>query len=398
MEASSNHSLVVLSESLPLGGTATFVLNICDGMKRLGDWHCVAASLRGLGEVGVQIRESGFEIVAPSHGEVLHEERIEAVYLECARLRARAVVAGLGSGAFDFLRYVPAGCLRIGMIQSDDECVYRLVERYLPWLDIVVGVSGEIRRKMESRLGDRMIPVVAQPYGVPMPARVGQVHAKGPLRVLYLGRVIEAQKRVGLMARVIERTLESGVDIRWTIAGNGPDLSRMMERFASDAGRVSFTGAIPYRNVPELIDGHEVYFLCSDYEGLPLSLLESMGHGLVPVVSDLPSGISEVVHEGNGIRVALDDEAGYANALISLALDRQRLADLSAKAAADVRQSHSTLAMARRWQEMLDSHLPDGIPRWQASCKATAPMELNGQWKFSPAMRPVRMLLKRLRR
>lgn len=393
----SPRSLVVLSESLPLGGTATFVLNLCDGMKRAEGWHCVAAGLRGRGEIGEQIHQAGFEIVAPAATDLLHEERIEAIYRECSRIGAQAVVAGLGSGAFDFLRYAPPGCLRIGMIQSDDECVYQLVERYLPWLDLVVGVSDEIRRKMAARLKDQKVHVHAQQYGVPMPERIDAVPPQGPLRVLYLGRVIEEQKRVVLMERVIRRCLTSGADIEWTIAGDGPDLPGMRTRLADAGVKVRFLGAVPYRDVPATIKGHEVYFLCSDYEGLPLSLLESMGHGLVPVVSNLPSGISEVVRNDNGIRIALDDEAGYANALISLAGDRQRLASLSAAAAMEVRESHSTTAMALRWQAMLDAHLPAQAPVWKTSCKATAPMELADQLKFSPALRPLRRLLKRVK-
>jgi glycosyltransferase involved in cell wall biosynthesis len=390
-------TLVVLSETLPLGGTATFSMNLCRGMSRREDWQCVAAGLRGLGEIGVQIREEGLRVLAPNCLAVLHEERIEDLYRQCEPLQPRAVAAGLGSGSFDFLRYVPAGCLRIGMIQSDDECVYDLVESYLPWIDIVVGVSTEICRKMQGRLGSRTTSVVvAQPYGVPMPEGPVKVAQRGPLKVLFLGRVIEEQKRVGLMARVMKRTLAEVPEIRWTIAGDGPELAAMKEDFAGEAERVRFLGNVPYAQVPGILPEHDVYFLCSDYEGLPLSLLESMGAGLVPVVSDLPSGISEVVNESNGIRVPIHDEDGYAAAVIRLAREPALRAAMSVRASAEVRESHSTDAMARRWVEMLEAHLPERVPLWNATCRATAPKELDGKWRFSPPMRPVRRLLKRM--
>jgi glycosyltransferase involved in cell wall biosynthesis len=283
------------------------------------------------------------------------------------------------------------------MIQSDDEGVYQLVERYLPWLDLVCGVSREICRKMEGRMGSRSIPVVHQPYGVPMPEQAPPRSGRGPLRVLYLGRVIEEQKRVGLMARVIRRTLEARTDIEWTIAGDGPDLPAMKAAFADQGDRVRFLGGVPYARVPALLPEHDAYFLCSDYEGLPLSLLEAMGAGLVPVVSDLPSGISEVVDDTNGIRVALEDEEGYAAAVVKLAADPDRRTGMSRHAAERVRKSHSTEAMARRWVEMLEAHLPSTPPTWPANCRATAPIELAGNWRFSPALRPLRRLLKSLR-
>lgn len=391
-------TLVVLSETLPLGGTATFVMNLCRGMARREDWKCVAAGLRGVNEIGAEIRKEGLPILAPDAKAVLHEERIEDLYRQCAPLQPRAVAAGLGSGAFDFLRYVPAGCLRIGMIQSDDKCVYDLVESYLPWIDIVAGVSTEICRKMQGRLGGRTTPVVvAQPYGVPMPDQPVAAPPGGPLRVLYLGRVIEAQKRVGLMARVMKRTLAEVPEIRWTVAGDGPELGMLRAEFAAESGRVRFLGSVPYSRVPGILPEHDVYFLCSDFEGLPLSLLESMGAGLVPVASDLPSGISEVVNDGNGFRVAVDDEAGYAAAVVRLAREPELRAAMSVRASEEVRESHSTDAMARRWAEMLEAHVPPDRPVWAKGCRATAPKELQGAWRFSPGLRPIRRLLKRLR-
>jgi glycosyltransferase involved in cell wall biosynthesis len=390
-------TLVVLSETLPLGGTATFVMNLCRGMSRREDWQCVAAGLRGLDEIGAQIRKEGLPVLAPHAAAVLHEERIEDLYRQCALLQPRAVAAGLGSGSFDFLRYVPDGCLRVGMIQSDDECVYDLVESYLPWIDIVVGVSSEICRKMLGRLGNRTTPaVVAQAYGVPMPENPACISSGGPLRVLFLGRVIEAQKRVGLMARVMKRTLAEVPEIRWTIAGDGPELGAMQAEFAAEPDRVRFLGNVPYAQVPGILPEHDVYFLCSDYEGLPLSLLESMGAGLVPVASDLPSGISEVVNDGNGIRVPIHDEDGYVAALIRLSRDPELRAAMSVRASEEVRESHSTDAMVRRWVEMLEAQLPDRLPSWNTTCTATAPKELDGNWQFSPPMRPVRRLLKRM--
>lgn len=389
--------VVFLSETMPLGGASTFVLNICRGLSESTSWQGITGALRNLGDVGSQIRGLGLPVVGPRPSSLLHEERIEDLYQACSRHSPHAVVAALSSGSFDFLRFVPEGCLRIGMIQSDEEGFYDLVVRYLPWLDAVAGVSLEICRKMESRLGDYQIPVIHQPYGVPMPEGEPVRQPAGPLRVLYLGRVIEEQKRVNLMARVMKSTLQVTPDIEWTIAGDGPDLDFLKSEFASHR-QVRFLGSVPYDRVPSLLTGHDVYFLCSNYEGLPLSLLEAMGAGLVPVVSDLPSGISEVVNEQNGIRIAVDDEAGYASALTQLAKDPARLTALSTRAGCQVRNSHSVQAMSRRWETMLDERISGPMPVWKSSCRGTAPLGLHGQWRFHPAFRPLRVFVKRFKR
>ncbi|RYD46270.1 MAG: glycosyltransferase [Verrucomicrobiaceae bacterium] len=270
------------------------------------------------------------------------------------------------------------------------------MERFLPWLDAVAGVSTEICRKIEARMTSRKIPAVHQPYGVPMPETPLARSHDGPLRVLYLGRVSEEQKRVSLMRRIMKATLAKHPTLTWTLAGDGEALPAFQEDFKGDA-RVNILGPVPYEQVPKLLEAHEVYFLCSDYEGLPLSLLEAMGAGLVPVVSDLPSGISEVVNDRNGIRVAIDDKEGYAAAVLQLADDRQRMAAMSSAAVSEVRLSHSTAAMASRWEAMLDRMMGDSEPDWGRPCRAGAPLGHESRLMFNPIFRPFRSAVKRYR-
>jgi glycosyltransferase involved in cell wall biosynthesis len=388
--------VVFLSGSMQVGGTSMFALNVCVGLRESGGWSGVAAGLREFDDVGTQIRSLGLQFLNPKPTSVIHEQMLEDIYKDCARISPRAVVAGVSGDSFEFLRFVPDGCQRIGMIQSDDECVYQLVTRYLPCLDIIVGVSLEICRKMKERLAGSHIPVVYQPYGVPMPAAEVTRSTAGPLRVLYLGRVADIQKRADMMARIMKATLSAELDIEWTIAGDGPALPRLKREFADVTDRVRFPGFVPYRQVPRILAEHDVYFLCSDFEGLPLSLLEAMGSGLVPVVSDLPSGISEVVNDDTGFRIGIDDEAGFINTLVELARNRAHLTPLSHCAARSVRQSHSYLAMARRWEDMLNGHLAAAEPEWDSSCRVKPPLCMPHAWRFHPFLRPFRVAAKRI--
>jgi hypothetical protein len=136
---------------------------------------------------------------------------------------------------------------------------------------------------------------------------------------------------------------------------------------------------------------HDVFLLVSDYEGLPLTLLEAMGCGLVPVVSDLPSGIRELVDQDTGKRVAPDNLAGYAEAILWLHQHRQEKQQLSANARERVRRDFSVAAMTDRWLAALppppasEIRWPD---RWQPKPILAAP----NPWRFSPPARVLRRL------
>ena len=64
----------------------------------------------------------------------------------------------------------------------------------------------------------------------------------------------------------------------------------------------------------------------------------------------------------------------------------------------EVLDSYSTLAMARRWETMIESlQKSKPVPDWTIQCVATAPLGVQHQWWFRSCLRPVRSMIKRLR-
>ena len=393
-------NVIFLSGDLPIGGAAIFVLNLCDGLDQLqNQWRGIAGVFSDLGEIGVQIKNRNLPVTGPFTSSLIHEEFIEALYGECQRLKPAAVVANLGGEAFDFLRFVPESVLRVAVIHSDNDCVYKQVESYLPWIDLIVGVSARNCEVMHGRLGIHQIPVKQVACGVPMPEPTHRkIRNHGALRILYLGRLAEEAKRASFLTRVIQQTLDAGLDVTWTVAGDGPELPTLRGIFAADCDRVRLLGAMDYAEVPALLTNQDVFFLCSDYEGLPLSLLEAMGAGCVPVVSDLPSGISEVVNEENGIRVPISEVGDYVAALADLCGNRQRLAEMATAAAQTVQDNYSTAAMAHRWTKVLEEHTKTPLPDWSKPCIADAPPECRVHWYFHPRLRWLRKIAKLARK
>jgi hypothetical protein len=142
------------------------------------------------------------------------------------------------------------------------------------------------------------------------------------------------------------------------------------------------------------LDSHEVFLLVSDHEGLPLSLLEAMGHGLVPVVSNLASGIPEVVDRECGILVEPDKIDDYATGIIWLSKNRSVLAEMAQKATERVRRDYSVEAMTNRWLLLLDRlHKRDG-ENWGVLPKITGPLNHDSPW-FREPMRTIRRLARR---
>jgi len=393
---STQKPVLFLSDDMELGGATIFVLNICEALREVGSqWQGYSGILTNYGAIGEQILSRKLPSLGPFSGRLLHEDYIERMHQECRTLQPTAVVANLGGGAFDFLRFVPDSTLRIAMIHSDDECVYQGIERYLHWIDLIVGVSLHNCEAIRKRIFSRNVLIKHVACGVPMINNNQRgIRKEGLLRVLYIGRVVEEQKRASLLLKVIQQSLKLGLPVTWTIAGDGPDLKKMRKALNENQDRVRFLGSVEYAQVPALLTEYDIYFLCSDYEGLPLSMLEAMGAGCVPVVSDLQSGIPEVVNETTGIRVPISEPDAYVAALARLSSDRSKLAEMSKNAMQSVTQEYSTSAMGRRWNKVLEEHEKPTKPNWSQPCRADAPPQIRKRLRFHPLLRPIRRLAK----
>ncbi len=83
---------------------------------------------------------------------------------------------------------------------------------------------------------------------------------------------------------------------------------------------------------------HDFFVLLSDFEGLPLSLVEAMGRGCVPVAARSESGIPELISSGdNGLIMSGRDYDEWARELVEIWEEGRRHAHMSRKARATIR-------------------------------------------------------------
>jgi len=91
----------------------------------------------------------------------------------------------------------------------------------------------------------------------------------------------------------------AGVEGNWRVelVGDGPTRPAAEDavRRLGLTGRVAFAGE--RKDVPELLARADIFVLASNWEGLPLSILEAMRAGL-PVVATRVGGIAEAVEDG----------------------------------------------------------------------------------------------------
>jgi glycosyltransferase involved in cell wall biosynthesis len=113
--------------------------------------------------------------------------------------------------------------------------------------------------------------------------------------VLYFGR-ITMQKGPEYFVRAAKRVLDVMPEVRFIVAGNGDQATRMIE-MAAEMGigsRMTFTGFLRGRDIPRVFSMADVYVMPSVSEPFGIAPLEAMGHR-VPVIISRNSGVSEIL-------------------------------------------------------------------------------------------------------
>ena len=141
----------------------------------------------------------------------------------------------------------------------------------------------------------------------------------------------------------------------------GPDPAYLAELDAEIANlppgvEVRLLGSLSSDRLAELQRAADLHALMSRAEGLPNSLLEGMATGLACVASDIP-GSSDVLAEGGGVLVPLDDDQRLAEVFDRLAGDAEERQRIGADARGLILERYAFSRIASRYRELYDKLL-----------------------------------------
>ncbi|MFL5859966.1 MAG: glycosyltransferase family 4 protein [Solirubrobacteraceae bacterium] len=204
----------------------------------------------------------------------------------------------------------------------------RLADRHLVgrFSDAVIAVSEADRRRMVSEVGMPADRVVLIPNGIAGAGAGDRVAVARELGlapgtpVLVQTATLRPQKAVEVMIAATAIIRRAHPDVRLLIAGDG-DAARLRAVAAAEgvADAVSLLG--PRGDVADLLAAASVGVLSSDFEGMPLAVLEYMAAGL-PVVAPGVGGLPEIVRDGEtGFLVGPRDPAALAERVGRLLAD-----------------------------------------------------------------------------
>jgi glycosyltransferase involved in cell wall biosynthesis len=151
------------------------------------------------------------------------------------------------------------------------------------------------------------------------------------------------EKGHGTLLAAAEMLRERMPDARFMLVGQGPLEGEVRDSAAHLKGTVVFAGS--RSDVPRIVSAADVFALPSDFEGLPIALLEAMALGRPCVVTGV-GGVTEVVRDGvEAVVVPPQSPSRLADGLLSLLRDEDRRRSLGQAASTRATEFHISRAV-----------------------------------------------------
>lgn len=301
------------------------------------------------------LQEQGFEVTSHAFGNSESNVRwlLQSMVADPADvLIADNVIPGLLAGRY--LRQ--CGIPTVGILRSDDSFYYGIIERFVAGdhrdrVSAVVSVSQFLTDSVrQNRIGTLITETI--PSGTPIPAQTATA-PKDVLRLVYVGRLVQEQKRIIETVDALIRVVTEIQDVHVTIFGDGPERGRVEELIVPYAEKIALAGNVSSEELQRQLLQSHVIALLSDYEGTPTAIMEAMGCGVVPVCLRIRSGIPELVLDGKTGILVNDRGLAFLAAIRKLKSDTALWKALSHSARTHVEDHYSLSTCADRWANLL---------------------------------------------
>lgn len=155
-----------------------------------------------------------------------------------------------------------------------------------------------------------------QPYqqadGKELRSRLGWQKDKVLISVGRLGQ----EKNWPILLKAVKKVLRKHPDLRMVLIGDGLEKNNLQQLAAElgIAGRVTFTGELPFSEVPAYLKAADIFAFASITETQGLVTMEAMAAGL-PIVAVNGSGTSDIVEDGKQGFLVPNNASALAKAL-----------------------------------------------------------------------------------
>lgn len=314
---------VDMYEGIGWGGTELWAANLAYGMRSAG---YKAVLLGGTQQPELERQYEDMVKRIPEGGVILRMVEMMENNLPCIFINN---FAGCAFMAASIVKRKYPGLMKIvSVIHNDNKSLFDAHMLMADDIDKVFCVSRQICEHMKEiyDLDLGRCHFKEQPVETDV-AWKREVNVSGVVRIGYAARLVRQQKRADLLVNLIDSLEKRGLAYVLQIAGEGECMEligwHIMKHNLWD--KVQLMGRLPKSQMDSFWKRQDIFVNVSEYEGTSLSMLEAMGHGCVPVVTDVSGAREFIEHGKNGYICDAGSMESIAGCIVELAANRELL-------------------------------------------------------------------------
>ena len=187
-----------------------------------------------------------------------------------------------------------------GVLHGDQDYYYNKARKHHRQLSACVCVSRRIARNLLAGCPDiDKTKVATIPCGINLPAYNPAPPVAGLLRLAFIGRLTDYEKRAEDLTAICAALRDRGCSFHLHIAGNSDSSATAFAALFKAQGvgeNVTFHGWQARPQVQQLLDATDVALLTSNSEGMPLVMMEALASGCA-FTGTRVSGIEDFEHD-----------------------------------------------------------------------------------------------------
>lgn len=187
-----------------------------------------------------------------------------------------------------------------------------------------------------------------------IPPRISSIPLDKKKQILYVGRMTYHDKRIDRLIDIWKNIYKKFPDWEFVLVGDGEERENL-EQQAKNYGleRICFNGAT--NNPYEYYDNASILCLSSQFEGVPLVLLEAQQSGVIPIAFNCAAGVESVLSPNweNGVLIEDFSIAEYENALCQLMSDASLRQQIQ-KNIINKAKEYNIKMIGDQWHELFD--------------------------------------------
>lgn len=190
-------------------------------------------------------------------------------------------------------------------------------------------------------------------YGIPNPFPYveSKAYSKEKL-VIFVGRISDQQKRIHSLLNIWKRVSKALPDWHFCLIGGGDELEFWKKKSQQmGLSNIDFMG---FADSSDYYARARFLMMTSNFEGFPMTIVEAMQYGCIPIVFDSFAAVHDVIDNGkNGIIIPKFAEKKFAEAIVSLSTEPKICDEMGRNAQGSV-ANYAIDKIINKWEEIFD--------------------------------------------